>query len=149
MNKPPLHIRPFAPTDQPTTKALILAGLAEHWGVLDLTLNPDLNDIASSYADGVFLTAWLGDELVATGALMPESPGVMRIVRMSVAHTHQRCGIGRALLERLHAQIRDAGCHQIVVETTSTWAGAIAFYTRYGFRPIGIWDGETHFVLDL
>ncbi|MCZ7673141.1 MAG: hypothetical protein M5U34_41515 [Chloroflexi bacterium] len=49
--------RPFSPTDQAAAKALILAGLAEHWGTLDLSLNSDLNDIQASYVDngGVFI----------------------------------------------------------------------------------------------
>ncbi|MCP4415536.1 MAG: hypothetical protein GY805_02870, partial [Chloroflexi bacterium] len=42
-------IRPFHPQDQSATKQLILAGLVEHWGELDPSLNPDLNDIARSY----------------------------------------------------------------------------------------------------
>ena len=58
-----LSIQQFTPADQPAAKALILQGLEEHWGALDLSLNPDLNDIAASYAAGVFLCAWLDGEL--------------------------------------------------------------------------------------
>ena len=144
-----LWIRPFVPTDQSVAKALILAGMEEHWGFVDLTLNPDLDDIAHSYADGIFLTAWLDDKLVGTGALVPESLGVVRIVRMSVAKEYRRCGVGQAILQRLCVQARMDGCHQIVLETTATWTGAIKFYSTYGFRPIGTWDGDIHFELCL
>ncbi|HNT75804.1 MAG TPA: GNAT family N-acetyltransferase [Anaerolineae bacterium] len=147
-NQAPLTLRPFCPADQDAVKALILAGLVEHWGFLDPTLNPDLNDIAASYADAVFLTAWLDAELVGAGALIHEAEGVARIVRMSVAREKRRIGIGQAILRQLCKYARSAGYRQIVLETTSTWEDVIAFYERFGFRRIGAWDGDTHFVLD-
>jgi len=48
-DEPVIRLRRFDPTDQEDAKALILAGLADHWGELDPTLNPDLNNIAESY----------------------------------------------------------------------------------------------------
>jgi len=142
-------IRPFQPEDQAAAQALILAGLEEHWGYLDPTKNPDLDDIASAYANGVFLVARRGDEVIGTGALIPETDAIARIVRMSVAAHARRRGIGTRILRHLREQAQADGRRQIVLETTSTWADAIAFYERNGFRPIGSWDGDTHFVLDL
>ncbi len=150
-----LHIRPFSSEDQEAAQRLILAGLAERWGFLDPTKNPDLADIAQTYGDGVFLTAWLEDggaaamTLVGTGALIHEEEAVARIVRMSVARSLRRQGIGRALLERLLVHAREAGYRRVVLETTSTWSDAVAFYEQHGFRRIGEWDGDTHFSLDL
>jgi GNAT superfamily N-acetyltransferase len=142
-------IRPFHPEDQGAVKALILAGLKEHWGMLDLTKDSDLNDIAGSYGDATFLTAWIEDQLVGTGALIHEAEGVGRIVRMSVAKPMRRCGIGKVVLMCLCQAAETAGYRQIVLETTSDWEDAIAFYTRFGFRVLDAWDGDTHFVLDL
>ncbi len=150
-----VHIRFFHPQDQEAVRRLILAGLEERWGFLDPTKNPDLIDIAQTYSDGVFLTAWFEDggtsaaTLVGAGALIHEEEGVARIVRMSVVRSLRRQGIGQALLERLCAHAREAGYRRIVLETTSTWSDAIAFYERYGFRRIGEWDGDTHFTRDL
>jgi len=144
-----MTIRPFRHEDQGAVKALILAGLEEHWRVLDLTKNPDLDDIAASYGDAIFLTVWIGDRLIGTGALVHETEGVTRIVRMSVAADMRRRGVGKALLARLCEEAQAAGYRQIVLETTSEWQDAIAFYTRFGFRVIGAWDGEAHFALDL
>jgi putative acetyltransferase len=144
-----IRIRPFRPEDQAIAQKLVVTGLAEHFGFLDPTTNPDLDDIASTYADGTFLLAWQGDELVGTGALIPEEEGVGRIVRMSVAPHVRRLGIGTLILKHLCEQARAAGYHQIVLETTATWDDIIAFYRRNGFRTIGSWDGDTHFVLDL
>jgi GNAT superfamily N-acetyltransferase len=144
-----LSIQPFSPADQPAAKALILQGLEEHWGALDLSLNPDLNDIASSYAEGAFLCAWLNDELVGTGAIIPESKGVMRVVRMSVQRGRRRMGIASRILEALLHEARRRGCHTVVLETTETWDDAIGFYLRHGFRIVEHHAGDAHFELRL
>jgi len=38
--------------------------MEEHWGVLYENKNPDLDDIASSSADGVFLVARQNEEII-------------------------------------------------------------------------------------
>ena len=58
---------------QDSAATLINEGLGEHFGFIDETMNPDLLNIKSSYSDGEFLLAVEGDQLAATGALLPES----------------------------------------------------------------------------
>jgi ribosomal protein S18 acetylase RimI-like enzyme len=152
-----LEIRPFRTQDQEAAKQLVTTGLGERWGWIDPTLNPDLNDITTSYAEGIFLVAFLADALVATGALMPEvTPDgfhALRLVRMSVRTDLRGQGVGRRLLDSL----LDVACadarHQqnrlIVLETTSTWTDAIRFYSRYGFQLVEERDGGTHMILEL
>lgn len=144
-----LEIRPFQPADQTAARALILAGLAAHWGWLDPSLNPDLDDIAASYAGGVFLVAVNDGRLVGTGALLPEAAGVGRIVRMSVSAAERRRGIGRAVLRALIAAAAARGYTRIVLETTTTWADAIAFYEANGFRRTHEAEGDIHFVREI
>jgi ribosomal protein S18 acetylase RimI-like enzyme len=144
-----LKIRPLEPDDQPAARDLVLAGLAERWGWLDENLNADLNDIAASYSDGVFVTAWLRSDLVGTGALVPEGDHIWRIERMSVAAVHRQCGIGSRLLQRLLAEAAARCAQRVVLETTSTWTDAIAFYQHHGFQVEAVRDGETHMALDL
>ncbi|BCX05682.1 MAG: hypothetical protein KatS3mg053_3620 [Candidatus Roseilinea sp.] len=144
-----LIIARFTPADQPAARTLILAGLQERWGVLDPSLNPDLDDIAVSYAEGVFVVARLAGQLVGTGALLPEGERIGRIVRMSVARRHRRCGIGARILQALLDEARARGYHTIVLETTETWDDAIAFYMQHGFRIVARRDGEVHFALTL
>lgn len=144
-----MRIRPFRPDDQPAAKALILAGLAEHWGRLDPTLNPDLDDIAASYADAVFLVAELDGQIVGTGVLVAETAVVGRIVRMSVARAQRRRGIARQLLAALIAAAQAKQYTQLVLETTATWDDAIGFYRAAGFSSLGVWEGDHHFVLKL
>ncbi len=144
-----LTIRPFRPEDQAAVKDLILAGMLEHWGMLDPHKNPDLDDIATSYAGAVFLVAWLEPRVVGSGALLPRPGATGEIVRMSVAADLRRQGLGRRILERLREQAAALGYRRLVLETTSTWQAAIDFYLGFGFRITHEQDGETHFALDL
>jgi putative acetyltransferase len=142
-------IQPFQPADQAEVKALILAGLVDHWGFLDPTLNPDLNEIAVSYADAVFLVARQAGHIVGSGALRPRGDGCAEVVRMSVARDLRRQGMGQQILTCLVQQARAAGFRQVVLETTETWAEVIAFYLRFGFRITHYSGGDAYFVLDL
>jgi GNAT superfamily N-acetyltransferase len=147
------QIRPFCAADQEAAKQLIITGLGERWGWIDPTLNPDLNDIAATYAPGIFLVAYLDEHLVGTGALIPEvTPNgrdALRVVRMSVRADWRRQGIGRRILDALLDHARAIGCRQIVLETTSTWTDAVRFYAHYGFQVVDERDGETHMTLEL
>jgi GNAT superfamily N-acetyltransferase len=141
-----MDLREFTPADQAAAYALINAGLAEHFDLVDPRFNPDLENIAQAYASGVFLCMWDDTQLIGTGALMPETPGVSRVLRMYVAHTHRRRGIGRRMLDALTAHARARGDHTLVVETTHDWHAAIALYLNTGFRFVETRDGESHFV---
>jgi len=143
-----ITIRPFEPADQTVAKNLILAGLAEHLGELDLSKNPDLNDIASTYVNGVFLVAQAGDEIVGTGALIPYSDGVAEIVRMSVSIKMRRMHIGTLILRHLITYAQNKGCWKIVLETTEDWRDAIEFYLNNNFCITHYSDGNVYFVLD-
>lgn len=148
-----LSIRHFEIADQDAAKQLILEGLGERWGWIDPTLNPDLNDIAATYAAGVFLVGHLGDRLIATGALLPETTpegmDALRVVRMSVHADLRGQGIGRRMLDALLDYAREQGCTLVVLETTSTWADAVRFYRRNGFQRVEERDGDTHMQLEL
>lgn len=143
----PLNIRAFAPEDQEPARSLILSGLGDHFGWIDYSANPDLDDIAASYADASFVCAWLGHDLVGTGALTPEAPEAGRIVRMSVSRELRGQGIGSAVLGHLLALARSAGLCKVVVETTADWERVISFYIRHGFGEVDRRDGEAHFEL--
>ena len=147
MEKVEVMIRPFLPTDQAATKQLILAGLADHWGTLDLTLNPDLNDIARSYQGETFLLALQGEEIVGCGALIKEEGkvGYGRIVRMSVKKENRRQGLGQLILKHLETAARQRQFHTILLETTETWTDVVAFYLANGYQITHHQDGDTHF----
>src|SRR5579872_5319638 len=149
-NSRPL-IRPFAAADQPAARRLILLGLGEHFGFIDETCNPDIDDIAAHYlASGqTFLVAELDGTLVGTGALLREDAQTGRVVRMSVARDVRRKGIAQALMARLMDIARERGFARLVLETNIDWDDAIGFYQRCGFREYARGEGLTHLALDL
>ena len=144
-----LILRPFEPGDQEVCKALILAGLVDHWGFLDPTLNPDLNDIAVTYADGLFLTAWLEGALAGTGALKPAGERTYELVRMSVARHLRGQGIGSHILAQIESYAQNLGAARIVLETTEAWEEVVRFYLKAGYMFTHRKDGDIYFAKDL
>ena len=123
----PLLIRSFDPRDQVAARQLILTGLGEHFGWIDVMCNPDLDDIASDYIGPghVFVVAEIDGELVGTGALTTEDENIGRIVRMSVKQRHRRKGIGRDLVTHLLNVACQKGFTQVRVSTEHDWEEAI------------------------
>ena len=144
-----VSLRPFRPADQRAAQGLILAAMQERWGTLDPGKNPDLNDIASSYADGVFLVACQEGALVATGAFRPHAADTVEIVRMAVRRDRRRRGIGRAMLWTLCWRAYRAGYRRAILETTAHWHDAVAFYRAFGFRITHRAGEDVYFALDL
>ena len=151
MPDPTVAIRPFAPADQEPVRRLILIGLGEHFGFVDEARNPDLDDIAASYlaAGHSFVVDELRGELIGTGALIEEAPGVGRLVRMSVSPAHRRRGIGRALVAHLAALAQCRGYRRLVLETNDDWDDAVRLYLSCGFVEYDRAAGEVHLALDL
>jgi GNAT superfamily N-acetyltransferase len=137
-----LILRDFELRDQAHVRHLILDGLGEHWGEVDDSLNPDLDDIASSYAAGRTIVAELRGDVVATGTLVPLDGASPEIVRMSVAAGHRRTGLGRRIVEDLIQTARDWSSTRVVLETSSHWTDVVAFYLACGFEITGYRDGE-------
>lgn len=128
-------IRPFVAADQVEVRRLILAGLGEHFGVIDETRNPDLDDIMTRYGapECDFIVVARDGQIVGTGALIPEGVATGRMVRVSVASTCRRLGIGRQIVEHLLARARERGWRHMLVETNNDWYDAIGLYERCGF----------------
>ena len=146
-----LIVRPFESTDQAAVRRLILDGLVEHFGFVDETINPDLDDIAASYLlpGDLFVVAHLGAKLVGTGALVREAPGVGRLVRMSVRSSMRRHGVGRALVVHLVDAARQRRYHRLVLETNADWDDAIGLCTACGFAAYARTPGQIHLALNL
>jgi putative acetyltransferase len=133
-----IDIHELRPHEQDAVRSLILNGLGEHWGSVDATLNPDLEDLAVTYAGGRILVAADEGALVGTGTVIRRDATTSEIVRMSIVRTHRRIGLGRQLVEELVATARRWGMSRIVLETSAHWTDAVEFYVRCGFT-------QTHF----
>ncbi len=128
----PVRIESFRPELQSPFRQLVLDGLAEHWGEVDESLNPDLEAIASFYQDDIVLVAVETEQLVGTGVLVLRPP-VGQILRMSVHRDHRRRGIGATLVSALVQSARDHGVERLVVETNAAWRDARSLYEQLGF----------------
>jgi len=128
--------------ERDTVRSLILEGLREHWGTIDETLNPDLDDLRDAYANGVVLVATESDEIVGTGTIVRRDDRCAEIVRMSVAPRHRRAGLGRMLISELVVAAERWDVDRIVVETTASWTEVVRFYERCGFTLTHFVDGE-------
>lgn len=144
-----VEIRPFKREDQLPARQLILNGLAEHWGWLDLSKNPDLDDIAACYSGGVFLVAVHRGEIIGTGGLLPGADRSAQIVRVHVAEHYRRMGVGSLIMDALSEIARGMGFMRLVLETTATWEDAIAFYRRLGFQTTHHLDGDVYMAKQL
>lgn len=170
-----ITVRDFTPADQIAARAIIQSGLRERWGDrYDADANPDTDDLYASYIDpGPDDSGPTGDErmsnrfansevVVATvsgrgggddvggiAILVPEADGLGRIVRMSVARTHRRRGIARALIAELVARARSKGHHAVIVSTDTPWSDAVALYEDSGFVVTEADDADIDLWLDL
>lgn len=151
MLNPDIHTRPFAPSDQAAARALILNGLGEHFGFIDETLNPDLDDIAASYlAPGhLFLVAEYQQTLVGTGCLLIQPGASGQLVRVSTHYAYRRLGIARAICQQLIEHARQRGLRRLIVETNRDWYDAIRLYQQLGFQQYTRDDQSRYFRMDL
>lgn len=146
-------VRDFVASDQQELRSLILAGLQERWGdAFDARFNPDLDDFVASYLDGgaEIVVVEADGVLVATGTLLHDDRGdVGQIVRMSVAETHRRQGLGRSVVTELLARARRRGVSEVRVLTDTPWMSAVELYRSCGFTEVGRDETDTHFALRL
>src|SRR5262249_26769703 len=117
-----VHIRRFQSADQPRCRQIILEGLGEHFGFIDESRNPDLDNIEAYYVatGNDFYVAEQDDRIVGTVGLLLEA-GRARMVRMSVAKSYRNQGIAAALLKQCIATAIEHGLRQIIAFTEPHW----------------------------
>ena len=145
----PIVVRPIEPKDVATARAVILNGMRERWGYLDPSKNPDLNDLLAAYAGSTFIVAERDGEIVGTGALVARGRDEAQVVRMSVAQSHRRMGVGSAVLAVLLETAQGCGCRRVILETAANWTDAREFYEHHGFQLSHYADGDAYFFLNL
>jgi len=145
-----LIIRAFAPSDQAAARRLILEGLGEHFGAVDETRNPDIDDIAANYIGRghLFLVAEDALGLVGTAALVFEGDATAQVVRVSVAPRWRRRGLAQALVMRLIETGSARRLCRLWMETNDDWEPAIGLYRACGFTPYDHRDGNIYMEVD-
>ncbi len=143
-------IRRFDPKDQAEVRMVVLEGLREHFGFLDPSLNPDLEDIQASFitkGDEFYVAENDGRIVGTVGLLFGE--GRARIVRMSVAKDHRKRGIATALLRQCIESAAQRGFREIWAYTQPEWPDAVSFYSGSGFEQLGRDEIDLHLRLPL
>jgi predicted GNAT family N-acyltransferase len=84
----------------------------------------------------IHVLARLDGEAIATGRLLlhRDEKGHVHIGRVAVLATHRGRGVGRQVMQALHAIARERGCAAI---TLAAQLHAIGFYERLGYRARG------------
>jgi len=146
-----VQVRPFEPADQTATRRLILDGLGEHFGFIDETVNPDLDDIYSNYVSPghTFLVAVSGEQIVGAVTLLAENETVGRLARMSVSLAWRRQGIATALVGHLIAAAQERNFSRMVLAVQVPWIEAIGFYESCGFVEYARDEVDVHMELRL
>jgi putative acetyltransferase len=131
-------IRPFRQEDQKETRRLILKRLGEHFGYIDMSLNPDLNSIWDSYImqGHLFYIAETETGIVGTGGLVVRNYDLGEIVRLFVVPEMRRVGLAKALIDRLIEEGQARQIERFTVETNTNWHEAIQLYQHCGFREV-------------
>ena len=78
-----------------------------------------------------------GDEVVGYAGLAASPPDEAWINNVGVRRDFQRRGVGRALVDDLHAQAARVGARQILLEVAADNEPAQRLYASYGFEVIG------------
>lgn len=87
------------------------------------------NQIAGYIGLGQVLVAREGDAIVGHAQLIGDE-----LKSVAVAEDRQRLGVGKALVEAVIAQCREAGALRLTVSTATADIGNLRFYQRLGFR---------------
>jgi GNAT superfamily N-acetyltransferase len=142
-------VSPLKAEDAAAVRQLLIDGLSERWGAYEARFNQDLETFPRSYSGSLILVAKTAGAVVGTGTLRSISPYRAEIVRMSTAPSSRRTGVASAILKHLLDHAHTVGAHEVVLETTTSWASATAFYAKHGFARTHEQGGDTHFILRL
>ena len=98
-----------------------------------LLLGDEQEDMIDRYLDRGVLTALYDGGLRAVCVVTAEGPGVFEIKNLAVEPAFHRRGYGRAMVEQVARDCRDAGGRQLLVGTGDSPL-TLPFYRACGFR---------------
>jgi putative acetyltransferase len=141
----PLKSAPrLRPVDTPEALAALRGLFLEYWDALHFSpcfqnFSEELANLPGAYAppDGRLALAWVQTEPAGCIALRRLDGIRAEGKRLYVRPAFRGCGIGRALLEWLINEARQAGYSEMVGDTLPTLASALAIYDRMGFERTG------------
>ena len=133
------EVLPFDPSHEEGALALAEDILCvEHRLQADLRGEPDLQDLARSYAPPAarFLVAVSSGEVVGTAGILKISERDCELKRLYVHPEYRRKGIASALMGNLLPFVRERGYRRLLLQVGPEMADTIHRYYRYGFEPL-------------
>lgn len=138
--------RAETPADVAAVRALLRDYMAEQ-GLTPRNSPRAYEDLASlpgryTPPSGRLLVALQDDQPVGCGGLTDVPgpggplPGWAEMKRVYLAPAHRGAGRGRALVDRLLGEAREAGYTRVVLSTRMRWQAAYALYSALGFSVI-------------
>lgn len=142
-------LRTYTPADEVSVRDLILDGMKERWGdAYDPAFNSDLADITGNYVDRGAEVVVVEREgaVIATGTLIPDVDATGRIVRMAVARSQRRRGLGRLVVNELVRRAKAHSMGEVRVLTDTPWTSAVELYLSTGFIKVADDGRDVHLV---
>ena len=102
----------------------------------------ELAELPGIYARpaGCALLAYVGAEVAGCVAYRPLETGVCEMKRLFVSDAFKGRGIGKALVERLIEEARNAGYRKMRLDTHRWMETARQLYSRFGFKEIDAYN---------
>ena len=91
---------------------------------------------------GRLLLGYFGEDLAGIACLKALAPGIAEVKRMYVRPNHRKAGMGRALLNRLLQEARQAGYQLVRLDSARFMKEAHQLYRSIGFKEIAPYEGS-------
>jgi len=131
-------VRRYRPSDLEAVKHLHRIGLEANGSYIGSgSWEEDLDTIEATYLKGGdFFVGYVGEELVAMGALKRIDDMTAEIKRMRTHPDFWGKGYGRAMLERLEERARELGYRRMILDTGEKNVRAQELYEKNGYKKI-------------
>lgn len=152
-----VHIRPIEPADNPALAIIIRNTLAEfganHPGTVYYDSTTDALYELFQTPGSIYYVALMNDRLLGGAGIFPSNglpEGTCELVKMYLLPEARGLGLGKLLIEKALAYAREAGYHQVYLETMPELRKAVRVYEKFGFRYLNAPMGNTgHFGCDI
>lgn len=94
--------------------------------------------------DGLFLVAYVDNDLVGCGGFRRHDANTVEIKRMYVRTVHRGHGYGARILSTLEQAATAIGAGRIILETGEANHAACRLYRRFGYDPIPGYSANRH-----
>jgi GNAT superfamily N-acetyltransferase len=91
---------------------------------------------------GAMLLARVDGQPAAIGGVRQLGTAVAEVKSMYASPAHRGLGLGRRILEELHAVARAAGCTAVRLDTNGYLGAAVELYRASGYREVADYNGN-------